>query len=131
MLDLTYPEDDFLGFDPPPVTAYSGISGMMYCISFIVMFVLHLIILIILKINVSTDFQNLNLLEKLLHAAQSTNFPFSVNDWDVLTRNGPNEHYVKMKENEFEVIWNIVINVVFNCFLVAPMVYLCKLEIQN
>ena len=74
-----------------------------------------------MKKFISKDFNNTKILEQLLHATESTNFAFSLNDWDFRKSGGPSEHYAAMKSNQKEVIWNIVINFVSNCILLTPL----------
>ena len=128
--DPIYPENDFLGYDPPPVSVYTGMSTYSYCVCFIVINFLHIIVLMILKNCVSHDFQLLNILDKVLHCAESTSFAFAVRDWDYHKYGGPNEHYAQMKRNQCETIWNIIINLFFNLCYLVPLVYLCKLFTQ-
>ena len=125
-LALTWPDNDFLGYDPPPVTVYTGMTAGNYCWCFFAMLFVHILVLMFMKGKVSRDFRRLNLLDRLLHAAVSTNFPFAVNDWDLIKTDRLDEYHEKMRSNRTEVVWNIVINLIFNLFLLTPMVYLCK-----
>ena len=90
------------------------------------MLIVHILALMFMKGKVSPDFRKLNLLDRLLHSAVSTNFPFAVNDWDLIKTDRLEDYHEKMRNNRTEVVWNIVINLVFNLFLLTPMVYLCK-----
>ena len=122
-------ENDFLGYDPPNVTVYTGISARYYGVIFLVIFLIHMAALFLLKSFFSQDFTELNVLEKVLHCAESTSFPYAVRDWD-FKKGGPQEHYARMKDVRFEVSWNISINLIFNCSLLVPLVYLCKFVIN-
>ena len=119
-------ENDFLGYDPPNPIVYTGISGGYYCVLFSILYAIHILALFVMKKFVSKDFNNTNIFEQLLHATESTNFAFSLNDWDFMKSGGPDEHYARMKSNQSEVIWNIVINFISNCMLLTPLPYLCK-----
>ena len=125
-LAQTWPDNDFLGYDPPPVTVYTGMTVGNYCWCFFIMLFVHILVLMFMKGKVSRDFRRLNLLDRLLHAAVSTNFPFAVNDWDLIKTDRLEDYHEKMRSNRTEVVWNIVINLVFNLCLLTPMVYLCK-----
>ena len=119
-------DNDFLGYDPPSPIVYTGISGAYYCMYFAVLYAIHVLALFVMKKFVSLDFNNTNVLEQLLHAMESTNFGFSLNDWDFRKSGGPSEHYAAMKSNQKEVIWNIVINFISNCILLMPLPCLCE-----
>ena len=90
------------------------------------MLFVHILVLMFMKGKVSRDFRRLNLLDRLLHAAVSTNFPFAVNDWDLIKTDRLEDYHEKMRNNRTEVVWNIVINLIFNLCLLTPMAYLCK-----
>ena len=102
-------------------------SAKYYCIVFVIIFALQLIALFIMKIIVSDDFKQLNILDQVLHCIESSSFPFSVNDWDYHKDGGPVEHYKRMKKTRLETMLNVTINCVFSCCLLTPLVYLCKL----
>ena len=51
-----------------------------------------------MKKIVSKDFNKENIFEQLLHSVESTNFAFSMNDWDFKKSGGPDEHYSRMKD---------------------------------
>ena len=125
-LDLTWPDNDFLGYDPPPVTVYTGMSSGNYVLCFCMMLIIHILALMFMKGRVSPDFRKLNLLDRLLHSAVSTNFPFAVNDWDLKKTERLEEYYESMTNNRLEVVLNILINLVFNLCLLTPMEHLCK-----
>ena len=102
-----------------------------YCLWFFVLIVAQILAILVLKSYVSSEFQKLNKLDKLLHCAVSSNFPFSTRDWDFQNDGGPDEYYARMKENGFEVTVNIFINWFFNTLLLTPMVYLCKYNLKQ
>ena len=118
--------NEFLGYDPPDVTVYTGISAGYYCLIFAIISVAQMIVLFVMKWNASSDFQNANIIEKALHVAESTNFPYSMFDWDFIKKGGPNQHFARMKESRLEIILNIVINVIVDMLLLSPLTYLCK-----
>ena len=115
---------DFLGYIPPSVTLYTGISDLSYFICYFVLFALHLIAILILKQNVSQDFQEANVLDKLLHSAECTSFAYPLYDWDFKKRGSPNDHYVRMKKVQLEGSLNILINFFFSCCHLIPLIYL-------
>ena len=119
-------KNDFLGYDPPDETVYTGISASNYCLCFGILSVLHMVVLFILKWNVSSDFRNSNIFDQTLHVAESTNFPYSMYDWDDIKSGGPNELYIRMKSCRIEIILNIIINMVVSMLLLTPLTYLCK-----
>ena len=79
-----------------------------------------------MKKLVSKDFKKVNIFEQLLHATESTNFAFPLNDWDFIKSGGPDEHYARMRSNQKETVLNIVINFISNCVLLTPLPCLCK-----
>merc|ERR1711971_1315536 len=97
LADPTWPDNDFLGYDPPPVTVYTGMTAGNYCWCFFAMLFVHILVLMFMKGRVSRDFRRLNLLDRLLHAAVSTNFPFAVNDWDLIKTDRLDEYHEKMR----------------------------------
>ena len=119
-------ENDFLGYNPPNPTLYTGISGGYYCLIFTIIYALHILALFIMKKIVSKEFKNANFFEQLVHTVESTNFAFSLYDWDFKKFGGPDEHYARMKDNQVEIIWNIIINFISNCVLLTPLSFLCK-----
>ena len=109
------------------MTLYVGMSSQNYCIWFVIIVTTHVLSLIAMKSKLSPDFQKLNFLDKFLHAAVSTNFPYAVNDWDLKKVEGPLSEYREGMENvRSEVVWNICINLMFNICLLAPLEHLCK-----
>ena len=121
--DLKY---DFLGYDPPNETVYTGMSAAYYCLGFAIISVLQMIALFVMKWNISSDFYDANIFDQVLHCAESTNFPYSMFDWDYIKTGGPNEHYERMKSGRREITFNIVINLITNLILLTPLTYLCK-----
>ena len=119
-------ENDFLGYNPPDPTVYTGISGGYYCLFFSILYATHFLALFIMKKIISKDFRKANIFEQLLHSAESTNFAFSMNDWDFEKSGGPDEHYSRMKDIRVEVILNIIINFVANIILLTPLTCLCE-----
>ena len=117
---------DFLGYNPPSASFYTGMASRYYVLCFVIINILHMLALMVLKSKVSKDFKKLNILDKVLHCALSTNFAYACNDWDFHKDTPLKDLYGKMKEVRLEVIWNIIINVLFNCCLLTPLVYLCK-----
>ena len=79
-----------------------------------------------MKKIVSKDFNKENIFEQLLHSVESTNFAFSMNDWDFEKSGGPDEHYSRMKDNQVEIISNIIINLFANVILLTPLTCLCE-----
>ena len=79
-----------------------------------------------MKKIVSKDFNKENIFEQLLHSVESTNFAFSMNDWDFKKSGGPDEHYSRMKDIRVEIISNIIINFVANIILLTPLTCLCE-----
>ena len=120
-------QNDFLGYDPPSPTVYTGMTSKYYCIWFVIIVTTHVLSIMAMKSKLSPDFQKLNFLDKFLHAAVSTNFPYAVNDWDLKKVEGPLSEYREGMENvRTEVVWNICINLIFNICLLAPLEHLCK-----
>ena len=124
LLDIS--QNDFLGFDSPNETLYTGISATAYCLCFVILYLCQTLAIFIMKWKFSTDFRSANLLDQVLHVAESTNFAFSMHDWDVKKTGGPNENYERMKAVRFEIILNILINLATNLILLTPLPCLCK-----
>ena len=118
--------NDFLGYNPPSASFYTGMASRYYVLCFVIINILHMLALMVLKSKVSKDFKKLNILDKVLHCALSTNFAYACNDWDFHKDTPLKDLYSKMIAVRLEVIWNIIINVLFNCCLLTPLVYLCK-----
>ena len=119
-------ENDFLGYDPPNPTLYTGISGGYYCLLFFCIYAIHVLALFALKKAISRDFQRANIIEQFLHTVESTNFPFSMKDWDATKSGGPDEHYARMEEIQVETFMNIIINFISNFILLLPVSCLCE-----
>ena len=79
-----------------------------------------------MKRIISKDFRKANIFEQLLHSVESTNFAFSMNDWDFEKSGGPDEHYSRMTDIRVEIILNIIINFVANIILLTPLTCLCE-----
>ena len=118
--------NDFLGYDPPDKTVYTGISSTHYTIIFCLLYFCHILAIFIMKRSVSEDFRNANIFNKILHSVESTNFAYSMNDWDFQKTGGPNEHYKRMTDVRLEIILNILINLGINLLLLTPLPFLCK-----
>ena len=71
--------NDFLGYDPPNETVYTGISGNYYCLYFFILYLCQTVAIFILKKKLSSDFRNSNIFDQFLHSAESTNFAFAMN----------------------------------------------------
>ena len=94
-------------------------------------FVAHLIAIAILKQNVSKDFQNVNLLDKILHCVECISFAYPLYDWDFKKRGGVNENYERMKNVHFEGAWNIFINLIFSCCHLVLLIFLSKYHFKH
>ena len=125
------PSTDFLGYIPPKVILYTGMQARYYCLWFVILIIAQILSIMVLKSYASSEFQNLNGFEKLLHCTVSSNFPFSTRDWDFKNDGGPDEHNARKEEKSFEVTVNIFINWFFNTLLLSPMIYLCKYYLRK
>jgi hypothetical protein len=118
--------NDFLGYDPPDETVYTGVSAHYYCLFFFILYAYQTLVIFIMKKLVSADFKNASFFDQILHSAESTNFAFSMYDWDFKKTGGPKEHYERMNVVRTEIVLNILINLTANLILLTPLSYLCK-----
>ena len=69
----------------------------------------------------ATPFQQLNILEKVIHCLESTNLPYNVQEWDT-PREGQAEDHVKwMKANRIEGLALITLNFIFKLVMLIPI----------
>ena len=51
---------------------------------------------------ISRDFNKVNIVDKLLHCVECTNFAYPLYDWDFKKRGNANDHYQRMENNQIE-----------------------------
>ena len=83
-----------------------------------------------MKLKWSKAFSRLNLLERIIHCIENAQIPYNVEEWD--TGNGNAEvHKERMKQNQTEVFYLILLNCLFNCLLLIPLGVLGKVASNN
>ena len=117
------PNQDYF-IKAPDVTLYIGLNWHSYLIIFFAHVALHMVIIFIAKYMLSQVFKHdFNLLDKLIHSFENTNVPFNCQEWDDGIGDAE-QHRRRMRMNWKEGLVVIIINAVFNTFLLIPLCYL-------
>ena len=119
----------FLGasYEPPSIELYTHYSLSTYFFIFCSLVAIHVLtIFIIDKIWVKNIPQSANLLERILHSIQKSNFPFPFVNWHN-GDGGCHEHMKRKSAAQTEVLISTGINLVFNMILLFPLAILCMI----
>ena len=108
----------------PDVTLYTGLTWLPYLYIFFAHVAIHTLVIFIAKFKLSQVFKHgFNLLDKFIHSLENTNLPFNCQEWDD-GKGDAEEHRRRMCLNWKEGLIIIIINSVFNSFLLVPLYYL-------
>ena len=114
---------------PPPLTLYTVLTLKEYFFIFWTILLIQTVLVFLIKLNCSKkDFQQLNLLEKVIHAVENCFIPYNILEWESIQTGNSEEHQRKMKSNLVEVLLVMVVNFIVNFILLVPIFILGKIE---
>ena len=109
---------------PPSYSVYTGLTLKWTFVTFLMFFILHNIVMAIVKQLTSSDFKNEeNQFNKLVHVIQNTNFSFPHKDWDCndaesKTIDGFKERF---RNTEKEMIFSLLLNSFVSVAMLGPI----------
>ena len=65
-----------------------------------------------------------------MHSLENINIPFNCQEWDS-GRGDAEAHQNRMKDNSKEIMFVMLVNFVFNCIMLFPIVILGNIANQN
>ena len=124
--DLSLYADTNSVYEPPSIELYTYFSLQTYFLALWgVLFLQSLTIFIIDKIWVKTIPETATIWQRFIHACQKSHLPFPYTNW-YKAKGGCQDHYNRKKAVDQEVFLATIVNLIFNMFLLAPLVILCK-----
>ena len=109
---------------PPSFELYTVFSLRYYLISFIVLFGLQMISITFIKWKFSFAFNEFNFLDHFIHSIENTIIPYNVKEWCAVKSGNRDDHKDRMTKNRKEGISLILVNAVFNCLHLIPLIVL-------
>ena len=103
----------------PEYILYTTFRLKHYFMFFWIIVAFHIIIIYQIK-KWNLSFQKLTWLEKIIHSMENVLISANTNEWDSGKGNS-NEHKSRMLANQKEMSTLILVNTIFNYFLMAPM----------
>ena len=106
---------------PPSYTTITYFSLGEYFIGFCIILFVQTISVFMAKCVLCQHFKELNVFEKVLHSIENINIPFNSEEWD----NGKGDaeaHQNRMKKNSREIMFVMLVNFIFNSFMLIPLV---------
>ena len=105
----------------PDYTIYTLVSLKLYFLIFLGIQFIQTFSIFILKTKMATPFQQLNILEKVIHCLESTNLPYNVQEWDTPREGQAEDHVKRMKANRIEGLALITLNFIFKLVMLIPI----------
>ena len=109
---------------PPSFELYTMFSLRYYLISFIGLFVLQLISITLIKWKFSFAFNEFNIIDHFIHSTENTIIPYNAKEWCAVKSGTRDDHKDRMTKNRKEGISLILVNAVFNCLHLIPLIIL-------
>ena len=103
---------------------YTVFTLTYYLISFIGLFVLQLISITLIKWKFSFAFNEFNILDHFIHSIENAIIPYNVKEWCAVKSGNRDDHKDRMSKNRKEGISLILVNAVFNCLHLIPLIIL-------
>ena len=114
-------------YQPPPLELYTQFSLQIYFFVFCGILILQtLTILVIDKVWIKNVPKSATLWERTLHAAQKSSFPFPYTNWHQ-DKGSCYEHLKRKQAVQQEVLFAILVNLMFNMILLVPLQIFCKI----
>ena len=108
----------------PPYSLYTGLSAKWTLITFIALFILHALAVVLVKLTTSTEFRKDrgSGFQKTIHVITNTNVPTPYRDWDHMNIS-VEEHRGRRryKRTEREMFCLFLVNAVFSLSLLTPL----------
>ena len=125
--EYDYGNGDFgYTYDPPSLNLYTQFSIETYFFVFwIILFLQSLTIFVVDKIWIKNIPKSATLWERILHAIEKSSFPFPYINWH--QQGGSCHDHLRRKQAvDLEVSVSILINLLYNIILLAPLPIFCK-----
>ena len=110
-----------------PYTLYTGLSLGITFKAFLSLFLLHLLLVIVLKIHTSEIIKKAGRFEILRHCLENMNIPIPFEDFDV--GKGCIKDYRRRRKNVIiEMSSLMTLNLIFNFLMMTPLIYTGQLR---
>ena len=113
---------NYLADNPEPsYTLYTYFTLGQYFVGFCIIMSVHMVFVYLAKWKYGHDnFQQLNHLEKVIHAIENLNIPFNIEEWDSGKGNAQ-AHRQRMEANAIEIKAVMLVNFLFNSLMLTPL----------
>ena len=130
-LQRGYFNQDSRQYEPPSIELYTEFSLAIYFLAFwFLLSIQSLTIFIADKFCINSIPSSATTWECIIHAFQKTSFPFPFANWhDEI--GSCQDHIKKKKESQCEVFVAMLINLLFNMFMLIPLPILCKIDYNH
>ena len=107
---------------PPSYKLYTGMTLKETFATYLVIFTLHKLTLLLVKIMTSEDFaKKKNIFKKFIHLLENVNYPVPYKDWDQGSHSVA-EFKQRFKNTEREMIWSFVVTMFYTAVMFLPLV---------
>jgi hypothetical protein len=117
----TYNLSDISNVKWPDYTIYTFFSLKEYFFIFVGILVTHIIVIFIVKLSLSKNFSNFNILEMIIHCIENANLAYNVEEWDSTKTGNAAAHIERMKSNRLEGLVLILVNFIFKLMMLCPL----------
>ena len=111
---------------PPDYTIYTVFQLKQVFVMFLAGISLQVLFIWLAKLWNSQKFRKWNIFDQFLHAVTNIHIPYPVQDW-CDGKGNPEKHYERMLVVQWEIISCMIINFIFNCIAMVPLLILGKL----
>ena len=105
-----------------PYTAYTGLTLGQTFFAFLVLFYLHLIAVITVKIITAESMRGAGKLELLRHCLENMNIPVPHQDFDV-REGGVRDYRARRRRVNREMFWLMLVNFIVSILMLTPLIY--------
>ena len=106
----------------PPYTFYTGLTLGQTFVAFIALFILHFLVIILVKVLTTENIKNEKPLELLRHCLENMNIPVPYEDFDIRTGEISDYRARRRKVNR-EMLWIMMVNFTVNMLMLSPLIY--------
>ena len=105
-----------------PYTLYTGLSLGLTFKAFLSLFLLHLLLVIVLKIHTSEIIKKAGKFEILRHCLENMNIPIPFEDFEV-SKGCRNDYRRRRRKVIIEMSSLMTVNLIFNVLMQTPLIY--------
>ena len=105
-----------------PYTAYTGLTLGQTFVAFLLLFYLHLLAVVAVKIFTSESIRGAGKLELLRHCLENMNIPVPHQDFDV-REGGVGDYRARRSRVNREMFWLMLVNFTVNILMLTPLIY--------